>query len=93
MYAAHAEREQRHPQPTERKQYCDRIRVVEIGDAVLALPQAQADRQADAQLTGFVAITLQPSQQQAVESKQAEADQRMSGGPEAQSGAAGAQCD
>ena len=79
MHAAQTERQQRHPQTAKREQHGNRIGVVEIGDAMLALAEAQADRQADAEFAGFAAISLQPGQKQTVEGEQAEADQWVGG--------------
>ena len=69
MQAAQAEGQQRDPEPTQGEQHGDRCRVVEVGDAMLALSQAETDRQADTELAGFGAISLQPGQQQGIEGK------------------------
>ncbi len=88
VHAAQAERQEHHPEAAEDEQHGDRIRVVEAAEALLALTQAQAHGQADAQFAGFAAKALQPGEQEAERAKQAQADQGMAGRPEAQTGAA-----
>src|SRR5690554_3425636 len=69
-----AERQQGHPQPAKRKQHGNRLGVVEIGDTVLTLAEAQADGQSDSQLAGLAAITLEPGQQESIEGEERQAD-------------------
>ena len=89
VQATQAEGQQHHPEPAENEQHGHRIRVVQVADAELSLAEAQADAQTDTQLAGFAAEALQPGQQQAESSENAQADQRVAGGPETQAGAAG----
>ena len=91
MHTAQAEGQQHHPQPAEDKQHGDGIGIVQRAQALLALAQAQADGQTDAQLAGFAAEALQPGEQKAKQGEDQQTGIGMTGRPEAQPGAAGAQ--
>ena len=62
MQAAQAEGEQGDPEAAENEQRGDRIGVVQPADAELALTEAQADGQSEAELAGLGAEALQPGQ-------------------------------
>ena len=91
MQAAQDEGQQGSPQGAEQEQHGDRPGIVQVAVAQAALAEAQAHRQAEAELAGFVAVALQACQQQAHGGEQRQAEQRMRGGGVAEGGRSGAE--